>query len=76
MSPSVACLRLGTCAETSTRSAAGDRVAYRVLFATEGARGQVLQALEAFKKKTQKTPPAAIALAERRLRDWRARARR
>ncbi|CAN5567690.1 hypothetical protein BH23CHL10_BH23CHL10_06590 [soil metagenome] len=53
----------------------GDRVAYRVLFAAEGARGQVLLALEAFKKKTQKTPPASIALAERRLRDWRARAR-
>jgi len=55
---------------------AGDRVAYRVLFAAEGIRGQVLLALEAFKKRTQKTPPATIALAERRLRDWRARARR
>ena len=54
----------------------GARVAYRVLFAAEGARGQVLLALEAFKKKTQKTPYATIALAERRLRDWRARARR
>lgn len=53
----------------------GDRVAYRVLFAAEGARGQVLLALEAFKKKTQKTPLATLALAERRLRDWRARAR-
>lgn len=53
----------------------GDRVAYRVLFAAEGVRGQVLLALEAFKKKTQKTPPATIALAARRLRDWRARAR-
>ncbi len=52
----------------------GDRVAYRVLFAAEGARGQVLLALEAFKKKTQKTPPATVALAERRLRDWRSRA--
>lgn len=51
---------------------AGDRVAYRVLFAAEGSRGQVLLALEAFKKKTQKTPAAVIALAERRLRDWRA----
>lgn len=55
---------------------AGDRVAYRVLFAVEGARGQVLLTLEAFKKKTQKTPSATIALAQRRLRDWRARARR
>ncbi len=53
----------------------GARVAYRVLFAAEGVRGQVLLALEAFKKKTQKTPPATIALAQRRLRDWRARAR-
>ena len=53
----------------------GDRVAYRVLFAAEGARSQVLLALEAFKKKTQKTPPATITLAQRRLRDWRARAR-
>lgn len=51
---------------------AGDRVAYRVLFATEGARRQVLLALEVFKKKTQETLPATIALAERRLRDWRA----
>lgn len=53
----------------------GDRVAYRILFAAEGAHGQVLLALEAFKKKTQKTPPATIALADRRLRDWRSRAR-
>ena len=42
----------------------GDRVIYRILFAEEGARGQVLLALEAFKKKTQKTPPATIALAK------------
>ncbi len=53
----------------------GDHVAYRILFATEGRRGQVLLALEAFGKKTGKTPPATIALAERRLKDWRARAR-
>lgn len=51
----------------------GDRVIYRVLFAEEGARGQVLPALEAFNKKTQKTPPATIELAKRRLRDWRRR---
>lgn len=54
----------------------GDRATYRILFALEGSRGQVLLALEAFGKKTRKTPPPAIALAERRLRDWRARARR
>lgn len=32
----------------------GDRVTYRILFSTEGRRGQVLLALEAFGKKTQK----------------------
>ncbi len=51
----------------------GDRVAYRVLFAQEGRRGQVLLALEAIKKQSQKTPPESILLAERRLRDWRSR---
>ena len=51
----------------------GDRVIYRVLFAEEGTRGRVLLALEAFKKTTQKTPPTAIALAKRRLTDWRRR---
>lgn len=48
----------------------GNRVTYRVLFAPQGKRKQVLLALEAFKKKTQKTPPQTIALAKRRLRDW------
>jgi phage-related protein len=48
---------------------------FRVLFATEGRRSQVLLSLEAFSKKTRKTPPAKIALAERRLADWRRRAR-
>jgi phage-related protein len=46
---------------------------FRVLFATEAGRSQVLLALEAFEKKTNKTPPAAIDLARRRLADWRAR---
>jgi len=36
----------------------------------------VLLSLVAFKKKTQKTPPAEIRLAQRRLDDWRSRARR
>lgn len=45
---------------------------YRVLFATEGRRSQVLLALDAFAKQTQRTQPAAFALAERRLQDWRA----
>ena len=52
----------------------GERVAYRLLFATEGRLHQVLLGLEAFGKKTQTTPPREIALAERRLRDWRFRA--
>jgi phage-related protein len=53
----------------------GDRTVYRTLFATEGRHGQILLALEAFGKKTRKTPPASITLAERRLRDWRGRGR-
>ena len=46
-------------------------LAFRVLFAEEGPR--VLLSLEAFPKKTQRTPPARIELAERRLADWRSR---
>ena len=53
--------------------AEGDRQSFRVLFAQEG-RGRVLLALEALSKKTQRTPPEAIRLAERRLAEWRARA--
>ena len=52
----------------------GDRVIYRVLFAREGERGRILLSLVAFNKKTQRTPPAQIDLAARRLRDWRSRA--
>jgi phage-related protein len=55
--------------------AEGDRQIFRVLFATEGRRGQVLLSLEAFSKKTRKTPPEKIRLAERRLVDWRRRGR-
>lgn len=54
----------------------GDRQAYRVLFASEGQRGQVLLALDAFSQKTRQTPSAKIELAERRLGDWRARGAR
>lgn len=50
-----------------------DRVIYRILFATEGRYSQVFLALEGFKKKTQRTPPEAIRLAERRLASWRGR---
>jgi phage-related protein len=38
--------------------ATGDSVIYGVLFATEGTRSQILLALSAFNKKTQKTPSA------------------
>jgi phage-related protein len=51
----------------------GDRQTFRILFASEGQRGQVLLALDAFSKKTQKTPPQKIQLAERRLSEWRRR---
>lgn len=51
----------------------GERATYRILFAQEGRGGQVLLALEAITKKTQKTPATAIGLAERRLADWRGR---
>jgi phage-related protein len=54
----------------------GDRQTYRILFAPEGRRSQVLLALEGFSKKTQKTPPEKIRLAERRLADWRCRGHR
>ncbi len=54
----------------------GDRQAYRLLFATQGRRSQVLLALEAFSKKTQKTPLAKVDLAAKRLADWRARGSR
>jgi phage-related protein len=53
----------------------GTHQAFRVLFATEGRKGQVLLALEAFSKKTQRTPPARLAVARRRLADWRNRGR-
>jgi phage-related protein len=53
----------------------GERVIYRVLFACEGQQDRILLSLVAFNKKTQRTPPAQISLAERRLRDWRARGR-
>ncbi len=36
---------------------------------------QVLLALEGFSKKSQKTPPGVIRRAEKRLADWRRRAR-
>lgn len=52
---------------------AGDKKQFRILFAVEGNYNQVLLALESFSKKTQKTPPDKIALAEERLAEWRRR---
>lgn len=52
----------------------GNRVIHRVLFAPEGQRSFILLALVGFTKKTQRTPPDVIALAEQRLADWRSRA--
>ncbi len=56
--------------------ASGAQEEFRILFATEGRQSQILLSLEAFSKKTRKTPPPKIELAERRLADWRRRARR
>ena len=55
--------------------ASSGRQAYRVLFAREGRRGQILLAVEAFSKKAQRTPPQRIEVAEQRLADWRSRGR-
>lgn len=52
----------------------GNRVIYRILFAPQGRQGQVLLTLVALRKKTQKTPPQIMRLAQRRLRDWEQRA--
>lgn len=55
--------------------AEGEHQTFRVLFALEGRRGQVLLALEGFSKKTRQTPKPVLALAEKRLADWRTRRR-
>ena len=49
---------------------------YRLLFSAEGNKGRILLALVAFPKTTQRTPVRLIELAEKRLADWRRRARR
>jgi phage-related protein len=54
----------------------GENRIFHVLSAPEGRSGQVLLALEAFAKKTQKTPRPTLQLAERRLSDWRNRGAR
>jgi phage-related protein len=53
--------------------AEGPRTSVRVLFAQEGNKGRILLALDAFEKKTQKTPDRLIRLAAKRLADWRGR---
>jgi len=50
--------------------AESDQVAVRALFAKQGRYGQVLLVLHVFRKKTRRTPPRLIDLAETRLRDW------
>ncbi|MCJ7437166.1 MAG: type II toxin-antitoxin system RelE/ParE family toxin [Acidimicrobiia bacterium] len=56
--------------------AEGLDASYRILFAAEGAHGQVLLGLSAFSKKTQRTPRRELDVAGRRLADWRSRGRR
>lgn len=51
----------------------GDVQTFRILFSMEGHHGRILIALEGFSKKTRQTPPRILALAERRLADWRKR---
>ena len=53
----------------ATRSRSRDQ--FRVLFAFEGQRDQIMLALAAFTKKTETTPANEIKRAERRLADWR-----
>lgn len=55
-------------ADAATRS-------FRLLFACEGRYSHVLLALSVFEKRSQRAPPHEIELAERRLADWRDRAR-
>jgi phage-related protein len=52
--------------DASTRS-------FRLLFSAEGRWSHVLLSLSLFEKRTQKTPPHQIQLAEQRLADWRRR---
>jgi phage-related protein len=49
---------------------------FRVLFAAEGEHNHVLLSLEAFAKKTGKTPKAKLDLAKERLKDWREQGKR
>lgn len=55
-------------ADAATRS-------FRLLFACEGKYSQILLSLSIFEKRTQRTPVREIDLAQKRLKDWRSRAR-
>lgn len=55
-------------ADAATRS-------FRLLFSCEGRFSQVLLALSVYEKRTQKAPAQEIELAEKRLKDWRERAK-
>lgn len=55
-------------ADAATRS-------FRLLFSCEGKYSQVLLSLSVFEKRTQKAPIQEIALAEKRLKEWRKRAK-
>ena len=50
--------------------ATGENRIFRVLFASLGHFSHVLLGFDGFSKKTQRTPPAKIALAKKRLKDW------
>jgi phage-related protein len=50
----------------------GPNRSFRVLFSSEGHYGCVLLALHLIEKRTQKTPPDELAVAEERLADWKA----
>lgn len=53
--------------------ARSNRRQFRILYATEGKADQILLAVHAIIKKTPSVPNREIALAERRVRDWRSR---
>jgi phage-related protein len=50
----------------------GPNRSFRVLFSSEGHYGCVLLALHLIEKRTQKTPPKELEVAEERLADWKA----
>jgi phage-related protein len=55
-------------ADAATRS-------FRLLFSCEGKYSQILLSLSVYEKRTQKAPTQELDLAEKRLKDWRKRAR-